>query len=180
MKKRENSQKFLMMLFVLFLVSSAGCKKKEVSSTQPTPKEKHEVQHVVPVQKQHSTAQLAQGVAPSIDFSARKDPFKAFVIETKSVPVIKRGSGYALLPIQNYEVGQFRVLGIITGFKENSALVVDPVGKAYVVKPGMEIGKNGGQIQKIGTTSIDVIEQYRDENGKIKKKNIKLTLPRKD
>jgi type IV pilus assembly protein PilP len=71
-------------------------------------------------------------------------------------------------------------LGIITGLKENSALVVDPGGKAYVVKSGMEIGKNGGQIHKISNTSIEVIEQYRDENGKIRKRTVKLTLPRKE
>jgi type IV pilus assembly protein PilP len=180
MKIRENSQKITIALFVLLFMFSAGCKKKEVSVSQPAPQVKNDVQHVAPVQKQHSTAQMTQSVNPSIDFSGRKDPFKAFVVETKSVPVFKRGPGYGLLPIQNYEVGQFRVLGIIAGLKENSALVVDPGGKAYVVKSGMEIGKNGGQIQKISTTSIEVMEQYRDEIGKIRKRTVILTLPRKE
>jgi type IV pilus assembly protein PilP len=180
MKKRENRQKILIVLFVLLFMFSAGCKKKEVPSPQPAPKAKHEVQKVTPVQMQQSSAQSTGGVNPSIDFANRKDPFKPFVVESKSVPVFQRSAGYGLLPIQNYEVGQFKVLGIITGLKDNSALVVDPAGKAYVIKPGMEIGKNGGHIEKISTTSIEVIEKYRDENGKIGKRTIKLTLPRKE
>lgn len=84
------------------------------------------------------------------------------------------------LPIQNYEVSQFRVLGLITGLKQDSALVVDPVGKAYVVKPGMEIGKNNGRIVKITATAIEVYEQFRDEEGKLRKRTVKLTLPRKE
>jgi type IV pilus assembly protein PilP len=180
MKKKENSQKILIVLSVLLLAFSAGCKKKEPTPSQPASEVKHEVRKVNPVQMPHSSAQLTGVVNPSVDFANRKDPFKPYVVETKSVAVFQRSPGYGLLPIQNYEVGQFRVLGIITGFKENSALVVDPTGKAYVVKPGMEIGKNGGQIDKISTTSIDVLEKYRDESGKIRKKNIKLTLPRKE
>jgi type IV pilus assembly protein PilP len=180
MKKRENRQKILIVLFILIFMFSAGCKKKEVTPPQPAPKAKHEVQKVAPVQMQHSSAQNTVEANSSADFGNKKDPFKPFVVESKSVPVFQRSSGYGLLPIQNYEVGQFRVLGIITGLKDNSALVVDPAGKAYVIKPGMEIGKNGGQIEKISTTSIEVNEKYREENGKIRTRTIKLALPRKE
>lgn len=185
MRKRENNQKIILLLIVLLALLSAGCKKKEAA---PPPQQVQVVKHETkpapprPVQMQQSSVQVITSTSPSMDFSKRKDPFKPYGIETKpqASPVFSRSPGYGLLPIQNYEVGQFRVLGIIAGLKQNSALIVDPAGKAYVVKPGMDIGKNGGQIEKITTTTIDVLEKYRDENGKIVKRIVKLTLPKKE
>ena len=69
--------------------------------------------------------------------------------------------------------------GIIVGLVENRALVIDPVGKGYVVKQGMLIGDNDGRISKITATTIEVIENYRDDNGHISKRTVRLTLPQK-
>ncbi len=181
MKKKINNIKFILLIFAFPLMFAAGCEKKESSSPQPATKERLQVKQVPPVQKQVTSAHISTTFKPSVDFSGRKDPFKPFVVETKATkPVFKRGSKYGPLPIQTYEVSQFRVLGIIAGLKQNSALIVDPAGKSYVVKPGMEIGKNGGQVGKISTTSIEVIEKYRDENGRIKKRTVRLALPKKE
>ena len=84
------------------------------------------------------------------------------------------------LPILNYEVSQFKVSGIIVGLKQNSALIIDPTGKPYVVKAGMEIGRNDGRITKIAPSYIEVFEKFRDDNGKLIKKTIRLTLPKKE
>ena len=65
------------------------------------------------------------------------------------------------------------------GLKENSALIIDPAGKGYVVKQGMLIGNNDGRISKITSSSLDVVESYRDDNGHHRKRTIKLTLPQK-
>ncbi len=183
MRKRENNQKIILLLIVALVFLSAGCKKKE-EATPPQPAKivKHEKKPSPPVQKQQSSAQIVANTSPAMDFSKRKDPFKPYGIEVKpqASPVFSSKPGSGLLPIQNYEVGQFRVLGIIVGLKQNNALIVDPAGKAYVVKPGMDIGKNGGQIEKITATTIEVLEKFRNENGKIVKRIVKLTLPKKE
>ena len=83
-----------------------------------------------------------------------------------------------LLPIQSYELSKFKVAGIIVGLKENTALVIDPAGKGYVVKQGMLIGSDDGKITRITATTIEVVESYND-NGRIRKKTSKLILPQK-
>jgi len=186
MRKRENSQAFIILLIFLLALIFAGCKKKEASPPPPppptAPNVKHQTKPVPPVQKQSSSVHVVTDISPAMDFSKRKDPFKQYGIEVKpqESPVFSSKPGLGLLPIQNYEVGQFRVLGIVVGLKQNNALIVDPAGKAYVVKPGMDIGKNGGQIEKITATTIEVLEKYRDENGKIVKRIVKLNLPKKE
>ena len=83
------------------------------------------------------------------------------------------------LPIHSLDVSQFKLIGVVTGGKESQAMVTDPGGKGYVLKVGMNIGKNNGKIVAISTSGVDVVEQFKDENGRVRKENIKLTLPRK-
>ena len=71
-------------------------------------------------------------------------------------------------------MSSFKVSGIIVGLSQNTALVVDPAGKAYVVKPGMTIGSNNGRITRITRNTIEVDERI---NGK--KTLVKLSLPQK-
>ena len=170
----------LCLLLLACLTSvTVGCEKKEAPPPQPVPVSKPVAKPVTPVQKQLTSAQAVAGAGTQFDFSNKKDPFKPFVVETKAAKP-KSGTLHMGLPIQNYEVSQFKVLGIITGLKQDSALVVDPNGKAYVVKPGMEIGKNNGRIVKITASTIEVYEQFRDEEGKLRKRTVRLTLPKKE
>ena len=81
-----------------------------------------------------------------------------------------------LLPIQSYDLSKFKVSGIIVGLKENRALIVDPTGKGYVVRQGMAIGTNDGTIVKITPSYIEVAETYREDSGKLRKRNVKLSL----
>ena len=83
------------------------------------------------------------------------------------------------MPIHSFDVSQFKLIGIITGGRENQAMVTDPGGKGYVLKVGMLIGKNDGRITSISSSGVDVLEQFKDDNGRVRKENIKLTLPRK-
>jgi type IV pilus assembly protein PilP len=195
MKRKVNNYRIIILLLLASLLVFAGCKKTPpepvaqpkaaaklpmptpVSSTPvPVPKQAT-VPVPVPVQKQSSTAKTATAGA-SIDFKNKKDPFKPFIapIEPtapKAGATKKKPSD--LLPIQSYDVSKFKISGIITGLKENQALVIDPAGKGYVVRQGMLIGNNGGRITRISASSIEVIEQ----SGHGKKRKIVLPLAKK-
>jgi len=56
---------------------------------------------------------------------------------------------------------------------------MDPNGKGYVIKEGMQIGSNDGRVRKVTASSIEVEESFRDDNGKVRKRIVKLTLLRK-
>ena len=140
-------------------------------------------QQVIAVQKPvSSVTRLTPASVNQFDFSTKKDPFKPYIL-VKSTPVFSkertRAEEKAALPIHRFDVSQFKLIGIITGGKENHAMVTDPNGKGYVLKAGMTIGKNDGRVLAVTNSGVDVLEQFRDDNGRVRKEFIKLALPRK-
>lgn len=132
------------------------------------------------VQKQISTAKPTKtATAVSLDFTSKRDPFKPFVQAPPKRQIGARNRAGDPLPIQKYDTENFRVSGIITGIKENSALVIDPSGKGHIVKAGMPFGANDGRVKRITTTAIEVEESFMDDFGRVKKRLVKLTLLRK-
>jgi type IV pilus assembly protein PilP len=178
--KKNNNTFSIIILLIAGLLSAWGCNKKEEPVTAPPPQLEKAVKVTPPVQQQHSSVNGSANSAPVLDFTGRKDPFKAFVV-VKQQTARKSTSARTgdLLPIQSYEVEKFKIAGIIVGLKENRALIIDPAGKGYVVKVGMLMGDNDGRITKITATTIEVLENYRDDDGRSKSRTVKLTLPQK-
>jgi len=173
------------LVIVATLVS--GCNKKEQPApvAAPTAPAQVQPQQVTPVQKPVSSASVKLAPPQSLnqfDFSGKKDPFKPD-IAVKVAPAPSAGdlkrSLQAGLPIHSFDVSQFRLIGIMTGAKENQAMVVDPNGKGYVLKTGMTIGKNDGRVIAVTINGVDVVEQFKDDSGRVRKENIRITLPRK-
>jgi len=179
-KKANNRSLFLASLLVVALLFP-GCTKKE-QPPPPPPPPKPAAKAPLPVQKQSTSAKTAGIAVQPLDFSAKKDPFKPFATEpapqAKAKPAAM-ASTEDLLPIQRYDVNKFKVSGVIVGLKENTALVIDPEGRGYVVRVGMLIGNSDGRISRITPSSIEVVEHYRDDNGHSRKRTIMLTLPKK-
>jgi len=166
----------------MLLALAAGCKKEQPPAPPEPPKPQQAApaaKPVVPVQKQLSSAILGGG---RVDFSKKTDPFKPYAAALPA-PAAQPGAPAAappadLLPIQSFEVSKFKVAGIIAGLQENRALVIDPNGKGYVVRVGMQIGNNNGRITRITASTIEVVEHYR-ESGRTKSKTIVLALAKK-
>jgi len=179
------NQQMIAVFFVCATLISA-CDKNQVQTPVPVPAEPPKsvvLQRPVVVQGAVSSALRIPTVSSNqFDFSNKKDPFKPFVA-VKSEPLstagaLKRAKRNSL-PIHSFDVGQFKLIGIITGGRENRAMVTDPDGKGYVLRVGMLIGKNNGKVVSITSNGVDILDQFRDDNGRIRKENIKLTLPRK-
>ncbi|GFE61524.1 pilus assembly protein PilP [Geobacter sp. AOG2] len=156
-----------------------GCKKNEPPAPPSQPAKATVPHQPKPVQTAVSSAlKLPPAPVNQFDFSNKKDPFKPFMVvkapQAGGKRIVRDG-----LPIHSFDVGQFRLIGIVTGDRQNKAMVVDPNGKGYVVKVGMTIGKNEGLITSISNSGVDVLEQFRDDNGRVRKETIKITLPRK-
>jgi len=136
------------------------------------------------VQKQMSSSRLpVRPTAPSLDFTNKRDPFRPFV-QMPAQQALPKSSKTKIrthdpLPIQSFDTEKFRVSGIVTGLKENSALVIDPKGKGYVVRAGMPIGSNDGYVKSITDSTVTVEESFSDDNGRVRKRLVKLTLLRK-
>jgi type IV pilus assembly protein PilP len=104
------------------------------------------------------------------DPAGLRDPFEALVMIRK--PVFD--DGQPLTPLQKFDLSQFRLSAVVVGKEEPMAMVVAPGGKAYVLKRGVKIGKNGGVVTKISPDIVHVEEKYYDFTGKLSKTNIEL------
>lgn len=91
-----------------------------------------------------------------------RDPFKrigiAVQVTTAEIP-----------PLERYDIGDFTLVGIITGANKNKALVTDKSGKMHVVTEKMRIGTRSGIIKKISPSSIFVEEKGVDVFGREEK-----------
>ena len=172
----------------MFVLLFAACNKKQaaVPVSAPTKSAKPAKPSIVPpkpVQNQNSSAQkIYHATANQFDFSNKKDPFKPYVAvkaEPKNSRVSAKKARQNALPIHSFDVAQFKLIGLITGGSENRAMVTDPAGKGYVLKVGMLIGKNDGRITSISSSGVDILEQFKDDNGRVRKEHIRLTLPKK-
>jgi len=134
----------------------------------------------IAVQKPISTAKAAGQAASPYNFKAKKDPFKPLITPPELTAKTTKAKVAGALPIQSYETEKFIVTGIITGLKENSALIIDPLGKGYVVKLGMLIGDGGGRVTNITASSVEVTERYTDEKKQTRTRKIVLPLARKN
>jgi type IV pilus assembly protein PilP len=162
-----------------------GCKKQQATSPtpSPTPPIKAVVQPSKPViQTQLSSVKMAPAQTNQLDFSTKKDPFKPFVSVKASTPADiakQKREMKPRLPIHSFDVSQFRLIGTVNDPKGNKAMVVDPGNKGYVLKVGMTIGKNEGKVLRIEQSGVDVLEQFRDDNNKIRKETIRIPLLRR-
>ncbi len=179
---RKNKPAPFLCAALVCLLALSACKKDQPPPPAPQAPKPAPVQAQA-VQKPFSSAQaVGAPVASQFDFSKKKDPFKPFITVKVAPAENAAAGGKALrnaLPLHSFDVNQFKLIGIITGGKDSQAMVTDPGGKGYVLKTGMTIGKNGGKVSSITSRSVDVVEQFRDDNGRVRSQTIKLTLPRK-
>ncbi len=94
--------------------------------------------------------------------AGKRDPFLPFLKLEKKEALPDYES---LPPLERYELGEFRFVGVIWGPAATLALVEDAEGKGYTVKPGMKIGRNGGVITRITDAEIFVREEFQDYTG---------------
>jgi type IV pilus assembly protein PilP len=117
-----------------------------------------------------------QPSTPNLSPAARRDPFRPFTLSTRT----HGRSRETLSPLERYELGQLRLVGVVWHVKEPSAMIEDSAGLGYVVKVGTPIGPNDGKVKAIQPDQIIVEETYVDLFGGKKRRevNIKLSVER--
>jgi type IV pilus assembly protein PilP len=106
----------------------------------------------------------------------KRDPFEN---PLKRNVEVSPESGIPLTPLQKYDLGQFRLIGVIVGKGEPRAMVVAPDGKSFILKKGIKIGKNDGSVIDITTDSVLVKEKYYDFAGEIRTSVQEIKLPKR-
>jgi type IV pilus assembly protein PilP len=119
-------------------------------------------------------AALSPRLDPIYDPTGKPDPFQPPVLGNGGD---LRSRGTRGLPLQQFEVTEFELVGIVSGSGENQALVQDASGKGYLVKVGTPIGKNQGRVVAIASKRILIEEKVKDFMGREKSRIVALKIP---
>ena len=109
------------------------------------------------------------------DPRGKRDPFVSFVRVEE-----RRKAGLdtmALPPLQRYDLGELKFVGVIWTKKGALGLVEDAEGKGYSVTVGTRIGRSGGVVSRITGKEILVKEEFVGNRGEkiLRESGIQLT-----
>ncbi len=113
--------------------------------------------------------------APLYDPRGKRDPFVSFIrVEERKKAGIDTAS---LPPLQRYDLGELKFVGVIWTKKGARGLVEDAEGKGYSVTVGTRIGRSGGVVSRITGKEILVREEFVGNRGEkiVKESGIQLT-----
>ncbi len=68
-------------------------------------------------------------------------------------------------PLQNYDIGQFKLLGIIWNVKNPKAVIRDPMNKQHILYRYTKIGRNNGFVAEIREGGVVIVEPSVGDNG---------------
>lgn len=97
-----------------------------------------------------------------------RDPFAPLIIKRHT------GQKYRF-PLENYDIEELKLAGIVSDNKLNLALIQTPDGKFHIVKDNDKVGPMGGII-KIGKDSIEIKEPPSEIGSYPKIKQLKLRM----
>jgi len=155
----------------------AGCG-EDIPQTEPAPSQK--VAAPSPrVQPEPSAPAESAEPAPMryvYDPSGRRDPFAPLTAVKKPLDL----QDVQLTPLQKFDLGQLKLLGIIIGKGIPRAMVSAPDGKSYILKKGVMVGRNEGVVVEITPEAVQVEERYYDFSGEIRKSVQSIQLPKRE
>jgi type IV pilus assembly protein PilP len=102
----------------------------------------------------------------------RRDPFRPFNLTVRSN--VRRREN--LSPLERYELGQLKLVGVILDAKEPRAMVEDSAGLGYVVKVGTPIGASDGIVKAIKQNEIVIEEFFVDLYGARKRRDVNMRI----
>lgn len=159
---------------VLPLLVLTGCGEQKQSAPPPAA-------HVPHKPAKSPAAVPAAEAAPAApakyvyDPVGKRDPFENPLKEFKA----KVPDGEPLTPLQKYELSQLRLIGVIIGRGQPTAMVIAPDGKSFILRKGIKVGKNNGVVVGIDQNGVKVEEKYFDFTGEVRKSIQELQLPKR-
>jgi Tfp pilus assembly protein PilP len=109
----------------------------------------------------------------SYDAKDKRDPFRSFVLDR-----LKELEAQAKGPLEQFDLNQLALHGVVWQSKRPRALVADPSGQVYIVREGDPIGTNSGAVMRIDDNLMLVRETYIDHMGEPTTKEVEMRVRR--
>ncbi|MGZ9197263.1 MAG: pilus assembly protein PilP, partial [Candidatus Deferrimicrobiaceae bacterium] len=139
-----------------------GCSKEPPAPQQVVKKLAPKPEAKAPAAPAEAQAKKVEPVA-LYDPRGKRDPFVSFI---KAEDRRKAGiNAVSIPPLQRYDMGELKFVGVIWTKKGALALVEDAEGKGYSVTVGMRIGRSGGVVSRITGKEILVREEFVGNRG---------------
>jgi type IV pilus assembly protein PilP len=113
----------------------------------------------------------AQQQAYLYDPIGKRDPFRSFILDR-----LKEIDSAAKGPLEQFDLSQLSVSGIVWDTLRQRALILDPSGQGYIIQEGDAIGKNDGRVITIDDNTVVVREAYVDFHGEKTMKEIEMRV----
>lgn len=164
----------ILILFILLYLPTGGCGEKtpEHFSTKKLPPIPQPAK-IGPLGPSFSPATVPtekpKQSEPPYNPTGKPDPFQPsrISLETKG----------GVLPLEQFDINDFELVGIVFGPGIKKAMVQDPTGKGFMVQVGCRIGKKGGRITRVADKELIIEEPYRDFLGRKSFRKIALKIP---
>jgi type IV pilus assembly protein PilP len=184
-----NGLKWAIAVLALLALVGAGCQKKTVGPSVG----EYQKQRAAMIEK-HKKGQIppqALGVAKTdqapldeidegfgsheqgylYDPIGKRDPFRSFILDR-----LKEFDSAAKGPLEQFDLSQLSLNGIVWDTQRQRALILDPSGQGYIIEEGDAIGKNDGRVIAIDDNVVVVREAYVDFHGEKTTKEIEMRV----
>jgi Tfp pilus assembly protein PilP len=111
------------------------------------------------------------------DANGRRDPFRSYEWDFMKRELADSAEAG---PLEQYDLSQLSVVGIVWNVGRARALVQDPTGMSYVVAQGARMGKNEGKVLKIDDNLMVVRERYVDLYGNESTQDVEMRIRASD
>ena len=102
----------------------------------------------------------------------KRDPFRPITLNVRTNTRRREN----LSPLERFELGQLKLVGVVWNVKEPTALVEDSSGLGYMVKVGTPIGSNDGKVKDVRHDSLIVEEFFVDLYGAKTRREVSMRL----
>ena len=149
------------------LTGAANAKLKQVFGDKPEIQTKEDLDDTSALLKKNPEPEPSKYVR-----KVSRDPFRPSSIQTRTSSRSKDN----LSPLERFELGQLKVVGIVWDIKEPRAMIEDTAGLGYTILVGTPIGGSEGKVKAINRNQVVVEESFQDFSGKKKTREVLMKL----
>jgi Tfp pilus assembly protein PilP len=149
------------------LTEAANARLKQVFGDKEEPKPNAEPDDTSVLKKRNPEPE-----SPKFIRKVDRDPFRPPTIQART----GTRSRDNLSPLERFELGQLKVVGIVWDVKEPRAMIEDNAGLGYTILVGTPIGGSEGRVKGIHRDQVVVEEFFQDVSGRRKTREISMKL----